>query len=202
MKRLCIIILAMTILTLISCYAASAAAGKPSQDPIGPDAGKKVISVFIIIPDTYKDKETINGIVDEKLGKLFPEDKFAVLPIDECTQAMKTHMNDKNHGSRKPDNSDIQTLSQQMGADYALWIDISNGDPQMEINLLKSTYKAAVTCDIKLIEAKYGKLIAGELINAKGETTGSTLSKPSFDRTYSEALKKALNRLSIDTTKL
>lgn len=194
----------LIILSSISYGTASFATGKSSPNIIETSPEKKVISVFLIIPDTYKDKETISSMVHEKLGKIFPEDKFAVLPIDECTQAMETLMDDKSRRGRKFDNTDVQVLSQQMGADYALWIDISNGQPQMEVNLLKSTYKATVTCDIKLLDAKYGKLIAGELINAKGETTGHTLtlSKPSFDSTYNEALKKALDRLSIDTTKL
>jgi len=201
-KKLCIVLLTLIILSSISYVAASAAVIKSSQDSTQTSTDKKVISVFVIIPDTYKDKETINSIVHENLGKLFPEGRFAVLPIDECTQAMKTLTDDKSRGGRKLDNADVQALSLQMGADYALWIDISNSRPQMEINLLKSTYKAAVTCDVKLLDAKYGKLIAGELINAKAETTGSTLSKPSFDRAYNEALKKALDRLSVDTTKL
>lgn len=169
--------------------------------------GLPTIGVFLEAPVTFANNETVRTVVPEKASKLFPADKFNLLSLDTTSTELRTYKEDHRmvitpQYSQPVNREDIQKISKELNCDYALFIIINNDAPRFSAGLFSMTYKTTVTCDVRLLDINTGKYLTSKQIIKDGSSTSVYMGAPSFDRAYKEALGKALDELTIDTSML
>lgn len=171
---------------------------------------KKKVAIFLDAPLTYVNNETVRKLVPEKANKLFEGTSIKVIPFDESMLALRTYLEDNrmimNEYYAQPLNrEDLKNICKEIEVDYALFIKITNTAPRFRSDLfaITSTYSTTVNCDVRLLDIGSNKYIISKSIVKDGSTTSLTvLSLPDFSNAYTNALKKALNELSIDKNML
>ncbi|MEA4835571.1 MAG: hypothetical protein VB133_10605 [Anaeromusa sp.] len=193
MKKLFLTLL--LILFIMPC----AFAATPDQTP--------TIGIFLEAPVTYANNETVRKVVPEKAKSLFPARSFNVLPFEQTSRELRTYkedhrMNVNQYYSQPVNRQDIQSICKVLNCDYALFITINNDAPRVSAGLFSVSFKTSVTCDVRLLDIASGKYLTSKAITKDGSSTAVIMGVPSFDNAYNEALGKALDELTIDTSKL
>lgn len=169
---------------------------------------KKVVGVFLEAPLSFVDNETVRKLVPDKASEIFAGSKFKLLPFDETAIALRTYQEDhrmiiNEYYSTPLNRADIQSIGKELGLTYALFIKITNSAPRASYVLFATTFKTTVTCDIRLLDIETSKYLISKQIVKDGSTSMlALLGMPDFNDAYNNALKKALNELEIDTSKL
>lgn len=189
MKKLLITLLIMFIMP----YASAAENENPT------------IGIFMEAPVTFVNNETVRTLVPEKAKSLFPAARFNVLPFDTTTMELRTYkednrMNVNQYYSQPVNREDIQKISKSLNCDYALFLTITNDAPRFSAGLLSMSFKTTVTCDVRLLNVETGKYLTSKQIIKDGSSTSVYMGVPSFDRAYREALGRALDELTVDTS--
>ena len=171
------------------------------------NAAKPVIAAFLEAPVTYVNNEDVQKLVPDKVKALFTENQFAVLPFDTCQMALRTYKEDNHmiynqYYSQPVNRQDIQKIAQGLNANYALFIIISNDAPRYSGGLFTHSFKTTVTCDVRLLDVAGGNYLVSKQIVRDGSSSSFVLGMPSFDNAYNDALKKALDDLTLDTAAL
>ena len=165
------------------------------------------IGIFLEAPVTYATNETVRKVVPEKAKSLFPSRSFNVLPFEQTALELRTYkedhrMNVNQYYSQPVNRQDIQTIGKGLNCDYALFIIINNDAPRVSAGLFSVSFKTTVTCDVRLLDIASGKYLTSKAITKDGSSTAVVMGVPSFDNAYNEALGKALDELTIDTSML
>lgn len=189
----------LLLIILSWCLPASAA----SFDWTDPSA-KPTIGIFLEAPPTYVNNETVRKIVPEKTKAFFPETAFNVLPFDTTAMALRTYkedhrMNVNQYYSQPINRQDMQSMSKDLNCDYALFVIINNDAPRVSAGMFSVSFKTTVTCDVRVLDVASGKYLSSKAITKDGSSTSVMMGVPSFDNAYNEALKKALDEMTIDT---
>jgi len=167
----------------------------------------KTVGIFLEAPMSYVNNEIVRTMVPEKVRAIFPKFKFDILPYDKTDMALRTYKEDNRmivnqYYSQPVNRKDIQQIGQSLNADYALFIIITNGPPRVSSGLLSVSFKTTVTCDVRLLNIATGEYVVSKQIIKDGKSTAIYAGVPSFDKAYNEALEKALQELTIDTSSL
>ena len=179
-----------------------------SQDFFEKYIPKKKVAIFLDAPLTYVDNETVRKLVPEKANKLFEETSIKVIPFEESMLALRTYLEDNrmiiNEYYTQPLNrEDLRKICKELEANYALLIKITNSAPRASSVLFTVTFKTTVTCDVRLLDNETNKYIVSKSIVKDGSTTSvAILGIPDFNNAYTSALKKALDEIEIDASKL
>lgn len=212
--------LALVIISLF-CFIPMAFANVSSVDVSSSDvansdiaamlSNKKTVGVFLESSAQYMNSEAAKKLVTDKIPGLFPESKFKLLPFEDTQMAMRNYKEDHKMVFSTPAGNisnplakeDIEALGKELKLDYALVINVVNGQFTASAALFVLTYKATVTCDVRLLSVSEDKYLVNKEVVKQGKTSSvPILGVPSFDETYNEALKEALKDLTIDTSKL
>lgn len=166
---------------------------------------KPTIGIFMEAPVTFANNETVRKSVPEKSKILFPATQFNVLPFDTTSMELRTYkedhrMNVNQYYSQPVNREDIQKISKSLNCDYALFIIITNDAPRVSAGLFSVSFKTTVTCDVRLLNIETGKYLTSKQIIKDGASTAVYMGVPSFDNAYKEALGKALDELTLDTS--
>lgn len=167
----------------------------------------KIVGVFLEASVTYVNNEKVRKLVPEKAAKLFPSTKFNLLPFDTTAMALRTYKEDNRmvvnqYYSQPVNRADIQKIAKELKCDYALFIIVTNDAPRVSAGLFSTTFRTTVTCDVRLLNVETANYLTSKQIVKDGSSTGIIMGIPSFDNAYNEALEKALDELTLDTTKL
>ncbi|SMC63188.1 hypothetical protein [Sporomusa malonica] len=186
-------IILLLLVLLVAFYASATASDKPT------------IGIFMEAPITFVNNETVRKTVPEKTMSFFPKNTFNVLPFDTTSMELRTYKEDNrmivNQYFSKPVNrEDIQKIAKGLNCDYALFIIISNDAPRVSAGLFSMSFRTTVTCDVRLLDVATGKYLTSKQIVKDGSSTAIYMGAPSFDNAYREALGKALDELTIDTS--
>lgn len=205
-KKLIFIVIALMLVVSV-CYANPAQSKPIVFDTTPPDTPKKTIGIFLEAPLTYVNNETVRTMVPAKVKEKLPSSVFNILPFDKTEMALRTYKEDNRmivnqYYSQPVNRSDIQKIAKEIGAEYALFIIVSNDAPRFSAGLLSMTYRTTVTCDVRLLHVETGKYITSKQIVKDGSSTAIYYGVPSFDRAYNEALTKALDEMTIDVSVL
>jgi len=178
-------------------------AAPPSIDNF--PTAKSTIGIFMEAPVTFVNNEMVRKTVPEKAKSLFPAASFNVLPFDITSMELRTYKEDHRMNitpqySQPVNRQDIQTISKNLNCDYALFIIITNEAPRVGAGLFSITFRTTVTCDVRLLDINTGKYLTSKQIIKDGSSTAIYMGVPSFDRAYRDALGKALDELTIDTS--
>lgn len=168
---------------------------------------KPTIGVFMEAPVTFVNNETVREAIPKKAKELFPAKDFNLIPFETTTLELRTYKEDHRMNitpqySQPVNRQDIQTIAKGLNCDYALFIIISNDAPRVSAGLFSVSFKTTVTCDVRLLDISTGNYLTSKQIVKDGSSTSVFMGVPSFDKAYREALEKALNELTIDTTLL
>jgi len=166
---------------------------------------KTTIGIFMEAPVTFVNNETVRKTVPEKAKSLFPAGYFNVLPFDMTSMELRTYKEDNRmvvnqYYSQPVNREDIQKISKGLNCDYALFIIITNDAPRVSSGLFSITFRTTVTCDVRLLDINTGKYLTSKQIIKDGSSTAVYMGVPSFDKAYREALGKALEELTLDTS--
>ncbi|MBP2654271.1 MAG: hypothetical protein H6Q73_1840 [Firmicutes bacterium] len=208
MRKICLIVLLLLTFSSVGFAESISFNGFNGFNENQPNLPKaKVVGVFLEAPITYVNNEKIRAMLPEKVRAIFPEYKFEIIPFDTTELAVRTYREDNRmvfnqYYSQPLNRKDIQQIGKQIKADYALFINISNGIPQVSSGLLSVSFKTTVTCDVRLLDIATGEYILSKQIIKDGKSTAVYAGVPSFDKAYNEAIEKALKELTIDTSSL
>lgn len=203
-----LLLTAITLLLTVSfCFA-----GPPESKPVvfdtaPPGTDKKVIGIFLEAPMTYVNNETVRVLVPAKAKEKLPTTVFTILPFEKTEMALRTYKEDNRmvvnqYYSQPLNRSDIQKISKELGAEYALFIIVSNDAPRVGAGLFSMTFRTTVTCDVRLLHVESGKYITSKQIVKDGSSTAIYMGVPSFENAYREALEKALSELTVDISQI
>jgi len=186
-------ILIILCMILITPYASAAPNDKP------------IIGIFMEAPITFINNEAVRKVVPEKAKSLFNTASFNVLSFDTTSMELRTYKEDHRMNitpqySQPVNRQDIQTIGKTLNCDYALFIIISNEAPRFSAGLFSMTFRTTVTCDVRLLDINTGKYLTSKQIIKDGSSTSIYMGVPSFDKAYREALGKALDELTLDTS--
>lgn len=188
------IVLLVMLIILVIPLTANAAPGLPT------------IGVFLDAPVAFVNNETVRTMVTEKASKLFPANKFNLLSFDTTSNELRTFKEDHRmftspEYSQPVNRLDIQKIGGNLNCDYALFILINNDTPRFSSGLFSVKYKTTVTCDVRLLDINTGNYLASKQITKEG-SSAAVYNVPTFDKAYKEALGKALDEFTIDTSLL
>lgn len=202
MKRLCIAVLVIFLLVPMA-YADDLT----SKDIFELYPAKKVVGVFLEAPVVFLNNEAVHVLIPEKAAEMFSKNRFKLLPFDQTERTMRTYKEDNRmimnqYASMPLNRADFQTICKDLGADYALAISVTNGAPRASSALFVVTFKASITCDVRLLDINTGEYVISKQIVKDGTSSGTAFGMPSFDHAYNEALRMALDELTIETLRL
>lgn len=183
------------------------AATESGVNPIDLNTNKKVIGIFLEAPMTYVNNETVRTLIPEKSKEKLPSTIFNILPFEKTEMALRTYKEDNRmivnqYYSQPVNRADIQKICKELGAEYALFITVNNSAPRFSAGLFSMTYRTTVSCDVRLLKVETGNYIFNKQIVKDGSSTAIYMGIPSFENAYREALGKALDELTVDTTSL
>lgn len=163
------------------------------------------VAVFLEAPVTFVNNEKVREAIPAKAAQLFTKPKFSVVPFSDSQMAMRTYREDNdlmgnNYVQPALKRTDIQAMSKELGAKYAMFIIISNDAPRMSAGLFSLSFKTTVSCDVRVLDVEQGKYIVSKQIVKDGSSTAVLSGVPSFDKAYLDALDKSLTELKIDTS--
>ncbi len=186
----------------------------------------KRVSVLLDAPVSYADNEEIRNMVVDKTEELFPTPKFLLNPFEEG-QMMKKIYREEHGMATDPQNmiydfgpklrmADIQAIGQSLNADYLVFIQVSNSEPQYSSSssfipfiggVSSSKVKATITCDIRIMDVKAGKYVTMKEVVKEGKSSSTNVGGigsggPSFSKAYMEAIERCLYEVDIDTSAL
>jgi hypothetical protein len=162
----------------------------------------KKIAVLLEAPLTTANNKIFYKIVPEKVAKIFKLPKFDVLPFS-VSQTQRKIYREEHNILNVLKMTDVQTIGKQLGADYVLFLIISNNIPRNAQKILSTNLIITITCDIRLMNVTTGEYTFADQVVKDGSGWAFLNIHPSFYDTYSDALNKTLDELSIiDTSKL
>lgn len=184
----------------------------------------KRVSVLLDAPVSYADNEEIRHMVVEKAEELFPSPKFIVNPFEDG-QMMKKIYREEHGMATNPETigydfgpklkmADIKAIGESLNADYVLFIQVSNSQPQVSGggtfipffgSVSSSKVKATITCDIRVLDVKAGRYTVMKEIVKEGKSSSTSVmgigsDGPSFSKAYMEAIERCLYEADIDTS--
>lgn len=167
----------------------------------------KVVAVMLDAPMTYVNNETVRTLVPKKAKEIFKAPKFNVLPYDDSQMEFKIYREENDmiynqYVSKPLKRSDLQAMGNELDANYILLIRLTNGAPRVSAGLFSVSFKTSINCDVRLLDVSQAKYVANKNIVKDGKSTAVIAGIPSYDKAYNDALKKALDELTLDTLKL
>jgi len=162
----------------------------------------KKIAVLLEAPFTTANNKIFYKVVPEKVAKIFKLPKFDVFPFS-VSQTQKRIYREEHNILNVLKMTDVQTIGKRLGADYVLFLLVDNDIPRSAQKILSTDLIVTITCDIRLMNVATGEYTFADRVVKDGRDWSFLNIRPSFDDTYSDALNKALDELSIiDTSNL
>lgn len=167
-------------------------------------SSKKVVGIFIDAPSPFVIQDATKDIITRKINVIFTTQKFYVIPLETTSNSMKLYRPKNRSMNFYPvqnfSREDILTLAQDLNCDYALFITVSKGLPNMSADLNSATYKTSITCDFKILNIQNGNYLARKYISKDISSDTIKNGMPVYDNAYSDALEKSLMEFNIDSS--
>ena len=204
-----IFLLMISLLVFCSVCSAQSMSEKIAQSLYTGESKK--IAVILDIPVEYINNEDIKKLVQDKANGIFKAPKFEMLPFDDVQLAKLTYCEE--HGiptfsyKHSANNAalriyDLKNIGNKLQADYVFYIGLTTSNAIQSEGMFDTSSSATGRCEAKLLDVDNGNYVYQQVLVEEGKSTSwfSDISSPK--RAYMDAVKKCIEKIDIDTTKL
>lgn len=169
---------------------------------------KQRVAVVMDAPETFYNNPTVHEMVDERLKVLFPAADYEVVPMAEGVKATISYRDAKGINSKVVDprggyatilkREDIAAIGQRMGCNLVMYSKLSNGATKYGGNMLGTTAKTTVACDLKIYNSAKGMFSFVRQYMEQGKSTAIYAGLPSSEHAYYYAYDKILKGVKLN----